>query len=264
MHQMYSMSALSVVIITYNEEKNIARCLQSVQPIADDIVVVDSGSQDNTRNIAERFGARIIVQPFLGYIEQKNFALDQARHEFVLSLDADEALSPQLLDSIVQLKKNGFTHMAYRMNRCSNYCGRWIRNGSWYPDRKVRLFNRLQARWGGINPHDRIILSSGKRPTQISGDILHYTYYNIEEHIDQINRFSSIQASAMLKQGRRSNWIKLLVNPAVAFIGGYVFKMGFLDGWDGLMIARGVSYLTFLKYAKLLHLQRKQEAGLKL
>lgn len=251
------MTALSIVIITYNEEKNIQRCLESVRTFADEIVVVDSLSTDKTKKICLDYGARFIEQPFLGYIEQKNFALDQASYDYVLSLDADEAISETLADSIKKAKENTSAD-SYRMNRCASYGGKWIRHGAWYPDTKLRLFNRKKARWGGTNPHDKVIMDTGATTSFLKGDILHYTYASIEEHIDQMNRFTTIQAEAMLKNGQRATIFKLLMNPAVAFISSYIIKGGFLDGRDGLLIAKAGAFATFLKYIKLWHRQRKQ------
>lgn len=250
------MSFLSVVIITFNEEKNIGRCLESVRGLADEVVVVDSLSVDGTKKICSEFGARFIEQAFLGYIEQKNFALDQASNDMVLSLDADEAVDDELKAAIVRVKQAGFGADGYIMSRCTNYCGKWIRHGTWYPDRKLRIFDRKKARWGGVNPHDKIEMAAGARTSRLPGDILHYSYYNFSEHIAQLNKFTSIQAQAMHQQGKKASLIKLLISPVSAFISSYILRRGFLDGLDGLMIARTVSYQTFAKYAKLLELQR--------
>ncbi|WP_315818708.1 glycosyltransferase family 2 protein [Paraflavitalea speifideaquila] len=163
------MSFLSVVIITFNEEKNIKRCLESVQSVADEVIVVDSLSTDGTKRICNEFGVRFIEQAFLGYIEQKNFALDQASHDLVLSLDADEAIDEVLKGAILRVKQEGVAADGYIMSRCSNYCGKWIRHGTWYPDRKLRLFNRQKARWGGVNPHDKIVLGAGARTGRLGG-----------------------------------------------------------------------------------------------
>jgi glycosyltransferase involved in cell wall biosynthesis len=255
------MSFLSVVIITFNEEKNIRRCLESVQGLADEVVVVDSLSTDGTKKICNELGVRFIEQAFLGYIEQKNFALDQASHDLVLSLDADEAINEVLKAAILGVKEGGPAADGYIMSRCSNYCGKWIRYGTWYPDRKLRLFNRQKARWGGVNPHDKIVLATGARTIRLGGDILHYSYYTFSEHIAQLNKFTSIQARAMHEQGKRTSMLKLLVSPVAAFLSGYIIRRGFLDGVAGLMIARSVSYQTFAKYAKLLEFQRESDAS---
>ena len=254
------MTPLSVVIITYNEERNLRRCLESVRDLATEILVVDSGSADHTVSIAREFHARVIDQPFLGYIEQKNFALDHATHEWVLSLDADEALSQPLIDSIHDLLPAPET-IAYRMNRMAQYNGKWIRHGTWYPDAKVRLFNRKKARWGGVNPHDRIELPAGESPVPLRGDLLHYPFISTDEHLAQMNRYTSIQAEALYKKGKRSGWGKILFNPCIAFVSGYIFKAGFLDGAEGLLIARSVAFFTLVKYMKLKKLQETAATG---
>lgn len=248
---------LSAVIITYNEEKNIGRCLESLRGIADEIIVVDSFSTDATAEIGKQFNVRFLQNPFTGYIEQKNFALLQASNEYVLSLDADEMLSDSLRNTISSLKKKENLFDAYSMNRCSSFCGRWIRHGSWYPDKKIRLINKNKGKWGGTNPHDKIELNKGAQIQHLKGDLYHYSYYSLEEVITQNNKFTTIQAKAMLSQGKKSSFLKLIINPLVAFISGYIFKLGFLDGADGFFIASSVAYQTMVKYAKLLHLQRK-------
>jgi glycosyltransferase involved in cell wall biosynthesis len=250
------MQHLSVSIITFNEEKNIARCLDSIKDIANEIVVIDSFSTDNTENICKQYGVKFFKQSFLGYIEQKNFALEHCKHNYILCLDADECLSPQLIKSIQQAKQNHFTSDAYTMNRCTNFCGRWIKHGSWYPDKKLRLFNKQKGKWGGTNPHDKIEIQPNSNSTFLQGDIHHYSYYTIEEVLSQQNKFTTIQARAMLQQGKRSNAFKLFVNPVVAFFSGYILKLGFLDGADGFFIASTVSYNTMVKYYKLLLLQQ--------
>ncbi len=257
LHAYIMSTPLSVVIITKNEEKNIGRCLESVLPVADEIVVVDSLSDDNTKNICLHYGARFIEQPFLGYIQQKNFALSQATHAFVLSLDADEALDSQLVQSILAIKQQAAPASAYKMNRLTNFCGRWIRHGRWYPDQKVRLFNKEQAEWGGENPHDKIILANDAQPIHLKGDILHYSYYTIEEYLNQINKFSTIQAEGLYKRGKKASAIKIYLNPVIAFIRAYLFGAGFRDGYRGLIIAYGIAYTTLLKYAKLKLLNEK-------
>lgn len=248
---------LSVSIITFNEQKNIARCINSVTDIADEIVVVDSLSTDNTKEICLGLGARFIEQPFLGYKEQKNFALDQVKHEYVLSLDADEALSPELLESIKKVKADGFPAHGYTMSRRSWYCDNWIYHGYWYPDIKLRMAKRSIVTWEGINPHDKLEIEKNATVVHLDGDILHYTYYTIDEHVQQGNKFSTISARAYFEQGKRSSILKLLVNPAWAFFSSYIFKRGFLDGFNGFVISKQIANTTFLKYAKLLQLQNQ-------
>ena len=250
------MKKCSVVIITFNEEKNIERCLQSVKEIADEIVVVDSFSTDSTKSICLKYGARFIENPFAGYIEQKNFALAQAMNEYVLSLDADEAIDGLLKQHILEEKQKGFPYDSYQMNRSNYFCGRWIKHGSWYPDKKIRLVNKEKAKWGGINPHDKMVVQQPYTLKWLAGDILHYTYYTLEELVLQTNRFTTIQAKAMFEEGKKASFIKLYISPLSAFITGYFIKLGFLDGYDGFVVARSVAYATMLKYAKLLQLWR--------
>jgi glycosyltransferase involved in cell wall biosynthesis len=253
------MTPLSVVIITFNEEKNIGRCLESVKEVADEIIVVDSLSTDRTKAICASYNVKFIEQRFLGYIEQKNFALDSATHEYALSLDADECLTEELKKSILAEKQKGLTFDCYRMNRLSSFCGQWIKHGNWYPDRKVRLISRKKGKWGGVNPHDKIEMNEGATLKQLKGDMLHYTYDSIDQIMEQTNKFTTIQSKAMYEQGKRANLVKLVVNPFIAFISGYIFKRGFLDGYNGFIIARYASHATLAKYAKLLHLQRKNK-----
>ena len=249
------MNFLSVLIITLNEEKNIARCIDSVRHIADEIIILDCFSTDNTVEIARNMGAIVHQQKFKGYIEQKNCALELASYDFVLSLDADEAIDEKLAQRILEEKEH-FNYSAYRMNRCTSYCGRFIRHGLWYPDKKIRLFDRRSAEWGGMNPHDKIKLAGDGMVKHLPGNILHFSYNSIEEHIQQNNKLSSIAAHSLYKTGKRVHWIKLLINPGWAFINGYFFRFGFLDGFYGFVIAVNASHQTFLKYIKLLQLQR--------
>ena len=251
------MDLLSVVIISYNEEKNIGRCIESVKKIADEIIVVDSFSTDRTKEIALEKGATVRQEKFKGYIEQKNLALQLASHHFTLSIDADEALDARLADAIAAEKQN-FQVKAYSMNRCANYCGKFIRHGLWYPDTKVRLVDKRIASWGGTNPHDRIELKENVTVKHLKGDLLHFSYDSIEEHLVQSNNFTTISAVAMFEKGQRSNWSKILVNPFWSFFNGYFIRLGFLDGFYGFVIAINSAHQTFLKYIKLYRLQRKK------
>ncbi len=249
------MHALSVVVITFNEAQNIRRCLTSVKAIADEIIVLDSFSTDDTVGIARSMGAIVTQQAFTGYIQQKNAALKLAGNDYVLCLDADETVHEELVHAILNTKRN-FTATAYQFNRCTCYCGRFIRHGSWYPDRKIRLFDRRFAEWGGTNPHDKVVLQSADhRVEYLQGDLLHFSYYSIEEHLTRINRYTTIAATALHEKGIRSNWIKILLHPFWRFIYGYCIRLGFLDGFYGLVIAINCSHETFQKYIKLYRLQ---------
>lgn len=250
------MSLLSAVIISYNEEQNIARCVKSLLNVADEIVVVDSNSSDRTVEIAESFGARVIIHPFEGYIEQKNYALKQAQNNYVLSLDADEALSVELEKSLIEEKSN-LIYDGYTLNRLNHYCGSWIKHTNWYPDKKLRLFNRDKGEWGGINPHDRFILKPGSKTKHLKGDLLHWVLDTYEQHIEKANRFSSIAAEEYFKMGKKTTVLKMSVHMTWRFIKAYFLKRGFLDGYNGFAISSLSAYTSFLKYLKLRQLNKE-------
>jgi len=250
------MVKISAVILTLNEERNIGRCLESLVDIVDEIVVIDSNSTDRTEEIAMRHGVRFIKQAFLGYIEQKNFGMEQVSHEYVLSLDADEALSPALRESIISVKNN-FQADGYYMNRLANYCGKWIRHSGWYPDRKLRLVNRTKGKWAGTNPHDKFELESGSKILALDGDLFHYTFYTVDEHKNQVDNFSSIAAQAKFDKGDRSSLLKLIIKPTAKFFKSYILKLGFLDGYYGWLIGVYSAKSTYWKYLKLLKIQRR-------
>lgn len=249
------MPALSAVIITLNEEKNIARCIESVMDVADEVLVVDSFSTDRTEEICRSMGARFIPNKWEGYSQQKNFANSMARHDHILSIDADEALSEGLKASILELKEN-WTRDAYSMNRLTNYCGRWIRHGSWYPDRKLRLFDRTKGLWAGTI-HESFALKEGARTGFVAGDLLHYSYYNISDHFRQANHFTDITAQEAYLEGKKAGIFMVLFSPCVKFIRDYVFLAGFMDGYYGFIVCRISAQATFMKYTKLRQLYRQ-------
>lgn len=244
------MPKISAVIITLNEEKNLDRCLSSLIGVADEILVVDSFSTDRTEEIARRYNARFIQHKFEGYIEQKNWATDQATYDYVLSLDADEMLSETLRASILAVKEN-WTHDGYTFNRLTNYCGRWIRYTSWYPSRKLRLYDRRKGQWEGINPHDAFVMRKGARVKHLKGDILHYSFYTIGQQITQINKFSELQSQAFYYKGYHTSVWSVLVKPVWRFFRDYIIKLGFLDGFYGFVISVNGAYEVYLKYLKL-------------
>lgn len=244
------MTYLSVVIITLNEERNIGRCLQSVMGIADDIVVVDSGSTDRTEEICIQYGARFISHPWLGFVETKNFANSQAKYPVILSLDADEALSDKLRESVLKIKKEKIL-TAYSMNRLTNYCGKWIRHCGWYPDRKIRIFNRDFSRWTGMVIHEILTVDQGIEVKHLDGDLLHYSYYTVAGHIAQANRFTDLTAEEAFRKGKKATIAQIMFKPLARFIRDYFFKLGLLDGYYGFIVCRISAQATFYKYIKL-------------
>jgi glycosyltransferase involved in cell wall biosynthesis len=242
---------LSVVVITFNEEANIARCLQALGDVADEVLVVDSFSTDQTVAIAQALGARVVKNAFAGYVEQKNFATSQARYDHVLQLDADEVLTDELRQSIRQAKAN-WQHAAYSLARLTNYCGQWVRHGGWYPDRKLRLYDRRLGSWQGLLLHERYEVQPGHSTGQLAGDALHYSYVSIAQHIQQLNKFTSITAQEQALRGRTQvTLFHLVLKPWWKFFHGYVLRLGFLDGFAGLSIAVISALGVFIKFAKL-------------
>jgi len=253
------MVKISGVIITYNEEKNIARCIDSLRPIADEIVVVDSFSKDHTKEICLSKGVRFVEHPFRSHIDQKNYAVTQAVFPYILSLDADEYLSDELTQSILEVKET-WPAEAFQMNRLSSYGNKWIKHGSWYPDRKIRLWNRNVGVWGGENPHDKVVLTRGTRLIHLSGDILHRAYKDSKETLEKVQRYSDI--FAFENAGRKtSSLAKILGHTSFAFTKSYVIKRGFLDGFEGLMVAKAEANHVFYKYSKLFEANKRLAIG---
>ncbi|MGE5570882.1 MAG: glycosyltransferase family 2 protein [Rhodospirillales bacterium] len=238
---------ISATIITCDEERNIARAIESLR-CCDEIVVVDSGSVDRTVEIAARLGARVIESPWPGYAKQKNLAASQAAHDWIFSIDADEALSEALEAEIWQLKKNGPEHDAYTMPRMAQYLGRWILHSGWYPDRKVRLYNRNKATWVGEFVHESVQVEGSIGHLQ--SNLLHYTCDSLSEHLRTLDRYTTLAAQEVVARGHKPAWPNLILEPTWTFLQTYFLKLGFLDGLEGLTIAYMAATYTFLKYAK--------------
>jgi glycosyltransferase involved in cell wall biosynthesis len=253
------MIQLSVVVITYNEEKNIARCLNSFKELADEIVIVDSNSTDKTEEICHRFGVRFIQHPFEGYVQQKNYAVAKAKYNHVLSLDADEALSDELLLSIKEAKAN-FDAEGYTMNRMTNYAGKWIRHSGWYPDIKLRLFDRRKGEWTGLIIHEKFELYEGGNAKHLKGDLLHYSFYSVEEHRKQSEKFTTLGAQADYEKGKRAPFYKIWASPVVKFVKDYIFNLGFLDGKEGFIICWISAGASHTKYQKLKNLYKENRS----
>lgn len=249
------MSKISVVIITYNEAEYIGNCIRSVAEVADEIVVVDSFSTDKTKEICLSNGVRFVEHEFEGYRDQKNFALSLASNDYVLSLDADEELSPKLEKSILDVK-NDLKYDGYKFNRLNSFCGTWINHTSLSPECKVRLFNRKKGRWGGLNIHEVVVLDNPKKIKRLSGDLIHWLYNNYEESIQKMNRYTTLLASEYFRIGIKATPKRLLLNPLWRFIHSYFLKAGFLDGYSGFVVSRFLSITCFTKYVKLKNLYR--------
>jgi glycosyltransferase involved in cell wall biosynthesis len=253
------MIKLSAVIITFNEQENIRRCIESISEIAEEIVVVDSYSNDNTEAICLELGVTFFKHEFEGYIEQKNWASSKATNDYILSIDADEILSEELKKSIIEVKNN-WQYDGYSFNRLTNYCGKWIKHTSWYPSRKLRLWDRRKGRWEGYNPHDKFKLVKGASQKFIPGDLQHFSYSSINDHVTQINNFSTILARSYFKENMRVGYIEIFLRTFWRFFRDYFIKLGFIDGFYGLVICINSSYETFLKYTKLKLLHNRNTA----
>ncbi|MBS1505165.1 MAG: glycosyltransferase [Bacteroidetes bacterium] len=254
------MVKISVVIITFNEEENIARCIDSVRPIADEIVVIDSFSKDLTKKICLEKGVRFIEHPFEGHIQQKNFGLTQAQYDHVLSLDADEYLSPELTYSIFFAKKL-WPAEAYEMNRLSSYGGRWMKLSAWYPDRKLRLWNRKLGTWGGDNPHDKVILTKKVNVMHLKGDLMHEAYDNASEFLVKVQGYSDIFAKEK-RYVLHSSSFKIFYKTFYSFFFNFFVKLGLFGGYEGAMISMSNTNYTFYKYSKLYEANRQLKISL--
>ncbi len=242
---------ISAAIITLNEENNISDCLTSLGWV-DELVVVDSLSTDKTKELAEAAGARVIDQAFLGHVKQKQLAVDSCTHDWIISLDADERVTPALEQEIRQLFSTAPEKQllpGYSVPRKSHHLGRWIMHGGWYPDRNIRLFNRKHGRWTGTNPHDVIAVEGN--PGRLKSPLEHYVFKDLAHNINTNNSYSSISAKILYENGKPPSLGKLLFKPMGKFIETYLVKRGFLDGLPGFIISIGAAYSMFLKYAKL-------------
>jgi glycosyltransferase involved in cell wall biosynthesis len=238
---------ITATIITLDEERNIQRAIESLR-CADEILIVDSGSVDRTVELAEKLGVRVIEAGWRGYAGQKNWAAGQASHDWILSLDADEALSEALEAEIWNLKKNGPQADAYTLPRLAQYLGRWILHSGWYPDRKVRLYNRHKAKWVGDFVHESVQVDG--RVGHLHANLLHFTCDSLSEHVKTLERYTTLAAQELAARKTHIGWARLICDPLWTFVSTYFLKLGFLDGLEGLIIAYMAAFYTFLKYAK--------------
>lgn len=249
---------VTACIITYNEERNIRDCLRSVG-WADEILVVDSHSTDRTVEVAREFTDRVIQRKWNGINEQRQFAQDQARHDWVFNLDADERVSEDLAREIASLDLSSATD-GYLMPRCAFYLGRWIRHGGWYPDYKLRLYRKAKARFIDNDPHDTLEFTG--KTARLAGEIHHYTYRSVADQLAQIQKFSTVRAEQYLRSGRRFGYLQMLLRPCWKFVNTYLFRLGALDGMAGFVISALSSYHVFVTWAKFWELTHrpKEEA----
>jgi glycosyltransferase involved in cell wall biosynthesis len=244
------MEKISTIVICYNEERNIERCLTSVEPFSDEIVVVDSGSTDGTLDIARRYATRVISHHWMGYGRQKQFAMDNSTRPWVFSIDADEEVSRGLCDEILSLD---FTAAGYDMPRKAWYLNRWVEHSGWYPGYILRLFNRDAGRFTDEAVHEYVAVEG--RVRRLTNDLYHYSYRDVAHHIQKMNDFTTLSARQMYDEGRRAGVYHLALWPFTEFFKVFVLKRGFLDGLAGLTISALHAYYVFLKYAKLYELQ---------
>ncbi|HZS53646.1 MAG TPA: glycosyltransferase family 2 protein [Bryobacteraceae bacterium] len=242
---------ITATIITFNEERNVARVIESLR-CCDEILVLDSGSNDRTAEIATKLGARVEEASWHGYAAQKNIATELASHDWILSLDADESLSEALEAEIWQIKKSGPAFDGYTVPRLAQYLGRWILHSGWYPDRKVRLFDRRKAKWVGDFVHESVVVEG--RVGHLQSNLLHFTCNSLSEHLKSMDGYTTLAAQEIVACGKTPGMIELLFDPPWTFLRTYLLKLGFLDGAEGLAIAYMAAFYNFVKYSKARHM----------
>lgn len=249
---------VSLSIITFNEERNLERCLRSAEGLAEEIVVLDSGSTDGTREIAERFGARWFQEPWRGFRDQKNAALARCERPWVLALDADEEISPEMRREILEFFQNGDHHRHHGASfpRKVWFLGRWITHGDWYPDRKLRLARREGAVWGGSPEHDRLEVAGPVK--RCRGDLHHYSFPDMNRYVSKINVFADEYLKRQLAAGKRWSALETAFRPWWRFFRAYVLRRGFLDGFPGFWIAVSTAYQTFVRHSRLYEWEQKR------
>jgi len=249
------MNKISVVIITRNEERNIKRCLDSIVNVADEIIVIDSFSTDSTRKICNDYPVNFIETEWKGYSGSKNFGNHKTSHNFILSLDADEVLSEELIKSLSKEKEKGLAG-TYSFNRLTNYCGAWIKHSGWYPDEKIRIFPKEHTKWIGEYVHEELSFSKSLINTHLKGDLYHYSYSNAKEHRERADKYSVLTAQKMNKMNKKASFIKPYLSAFARFISMYIIKLGFLDGIAGLKIALISAQSNIVKYKTLIALNK--------
>jgi len=248
---------ITVVVITYNEEDRLEAALQSIQAVASEIVIIDRHSTDNTLDVAKKYSDRIYSREWTNYADQKNFGNVQATFPWILSLDADERLSPELQEEILKLRSEEPSVAAFSMPRQACYLGKWIRHSGWYPDRKIRLFRKDKAHWEGEYVHESLVVDGEVK--KLKGVLYHFTYRDMSDQVKRLNLYSSLGAQSLYARQKKCRWYHLLCMPFLAFLRSFFWKAGVLDGLAGFIIAIFQGYGVFLKYAKLREIWKKGE-----
>jgi glycosyltransferase involved in cell wall biosynthesis len=248
---------ISTIIITLNEERNIERCLMSVMEVSDEVIVIDSGSTDQTEHICKRYGVRFIPTTWKGYSATKNQGIELASFDYILSIDADECLDSTLVREINELKKHGASGI-YRMNRLTNYCGHWVHHSGWNPDWKIRLFPKENIRWNNSIVHEELDYPDNQPIHNFTGRLHHYSYFSLEQHLDKANYYSELTAKKYAEQGRNASVLTPLISAVGRFFSMYFLKLGILDGWAGWHIARISAVSNAHKYRELRRLKKER------
>jgi glycosyltransferase involved in cell wall biosynthesis len=255
------MDTLSVILITYNEEKHIGKCLDSIMSVADEIIIVDSFSNDATIDICKHYPTKVIQNKFCDFSSQRNLAMSLASKSYLLFIDADEVLSEELAAEISKFKNEGFEKEVYSINRLTSFCGKWIKHGMWYPDKIQRLIKQGVANWIG-EVHEKLNFTIPASKGFIKGHLLHYSYDSVGQLVEKLEKYTSIQSKQMFKENKKATWIKIYINPVWAFFSGYFLKLGFLDGWQGIIIQYSIAFQTKRKYIKLKKLYVSQKGNI--
>ncbi len=242
---------ISATIITFNEEKNIQRCLESLEGIVEEVIIVDSFSTDNTKEICEKFNIKFYEREFIGYSNQKNWAIEKAKYDIILAIDADEALDIKLKKSISNIKDKWKLN-GYYFNRKTNYCGQWINFSGWYPNKQLRLFNKNKGSWNDNLVHEKVNFYKKTKIGYLNGNLLHYSFRSRKQHLKQIDRFSELKAEMLSRDGKNTNIIKIIFSPIIKFFSSFILKLGFLDGYCGFIICLFSAYSKYLCHIKLI------------
>ncbi len=253
---------VSVVIIAKNEAHIIGQTLLSLQGLTDNIVVVDNGSTDNTEAICRQAGAVVINAAWQGYGPTKNMGIQAARYNWILSLDADEAIDEQLKQAVKTISAAD-EHNVYNLSFKNFFCGKWVRYGEWGSDRHIRLFNRKKVQWNTAAVHEQLQLPPQARVITLPGNVLHYTVHSLQDYMEKTVRYARLNAMKYFEQRKKSSFVKLRLSPSFSFVQNYLLRLGFLDGWEGYLTARTTAWYTFLKYAYLKELWENEEVQIK-